>query len=48
MTYALLGVLSIALTADAKSAPPLITPGHNQTKEFDKKCRKGIREAPRQ
>ena len=40
MTYAFLGVLSVALTADAKSAPPLIVdlvPGHNQTKEFDKK-----------
>ena len=40
MTYALLGVLSVALTDDAKSAPPLIVdlvPGHNQTKEFDKK-----------
>jgi hypothetical protein len=33
-------VLSVALTADAKSAPPLIAdlvPGHNQAKEFDKK-----------
>jgi hypothetical protein len=40
MTYAFLGVLSVALTADAKSAPPLIADlvlGHNQTKEFDKK-----------
>ena len=40
MTYAFMGVLSVALTADAKSAPPLIAdlvPGHNQTKEFDKK-----------
>ena len=40
MTYAFLGVLSVALTADAKSAPPLnadLVPGHNQTKEFDKK-----------
>ena len=39
MTYAVLGVLSVALTADAKSAPPLIAdlvPGHNQTIEFDK------------
>jgi hypothetical protein len=33
-------VLSVALTADAKSPPPLIAdlvPGHNQAKEFDKK-----------
>ncbi len=40
MACALLGVLSVALTADAKSAPPLIAdlvPRHNQTKEFDKK-----------
>ena len=40
MTYAFLGLLVVALTADAKSAPPLIAdlvPGHNQTKEFDKK-----------
>ena len=40
VTYAFLGVLTVALTADAKSAPPLIAdlvPGHNQTKEFDKK-----------
>jgi hypothetical protein len=40
MTYAFLGVLSVAMTADAKSAPPLITdlvPGHNQTIKFDKK-----------
>ena len=39
MTYAFMGVLSVALTADAKSAPPLIAdlvPGHNQTIEFDK------------
>jgi len=38
--FAFLGVLSVAMTADAKSAPPLIAdrvPGHNQTKEFDKK-----------
>ena len=35
-----MGVLSVAYTADAKSAPLLIAdlvPGHNQTKEFDKK-----------
>ncbi len=40
MTYAFLGELSVAMTADAKSAPPLIADlvrGHNQTKEFDKK-----------
>jgi len=39
MTYAFMGVLSVALTADAKSAPPLIAdlvPGHNQKIEFDK------------
>jgi len=39
MTYAFLGVLSVALTADAKSAPPLIAdlvPRHKQTIEFDK------------
>ena len=39
MTYAFLGELSVAMTADAKSAPPLIAdlvPGHNQTIEFDK------------
>ena len=37
MTYAFLGVLSVALTADAKLAPPLIADlvlGHNQMKEF--------------
>ena len=40
MTYAFLGLLSLALTADAESAPPLIAdlvPGHNQMKEFDQK-----------
>jgi hypothetical protein len=40
MTYAFLGVLSVAMTANANSAPPLIAdlvPGHNQMKEFDKK-----------
>jgi hypothetical protein len=40
MTYAFLVLLSLALTYDAKSAPPLIADlvsGHNQTKEFDKK-----------
>ncbi len=40
MTYAFLGLLVVTLTANAKSAPPLITdlvPGHNQMKEFDKK-----------
>jgi len=34
-----MGVLSVALTVDAESAPPLIAdlvPGHNQTIEFDK------------
>ncbi len=39
MTYDFLGVLSVAMTADAKSAPPMVAdlvPGHNQTKEFDK------------
>jgi hypothetical protein len=33
MTYAFMGVLSVALTADARSVPPLIAdlvPGHNQ------------------
>ena len=37
---AFLGVLSAALTTDAKSSPPLIAdlvPGHKQTKEFDMK-----------
>ena len=40
LTTAFLGLLVVALTTDAKSAPPLIVdlvPGHNQTKEFDKK-----------
>ncbi len=39
MTYAFLGVLSVAMTADAESTPPMVAdlvPGHNQTKEFDK------------
>jgi hypothetical protein len=38
MTYAFLGVLFVAMTPDAKLAPPIVTdlvPGHNQTKEFD-------------
>jgi hypothetical protein len=40
VTYAFLGMLSVALTADAKLASPLIAdlvPRHNQTKEFDMK-----------
>ena len=39
LTYAFLGLMSIALTVDSKSAPPLIAdlvPGHNQTVEFNK------------
>jgi hypothetical protein len=38
MMYAFLGVLSVAMTADAESAPPMVSdlvPGHNQTKEFE-------------
>jgi hypothetical protein len=40
LTYAFLGVLSVAMTADAKSALPMVAdlvPRHNQNKEFDKK-----------
>ncbi len=49
MTYSFLGVLSVSMTADAKSTPtivPDLVPGHNQTKSWIKsrvvpKLRKG-------